>query len=236
MFNSNISLYMEALTATPVRSRNLERFILATGRTALEYQEWASRVGRQMHINTLDRLVCAKLNLYTVAHLNQLPTELPEGLYEVADQDAFLIENSENPLELARLWKHFRNEAGMYVSAESVLAEYLNPFPKTSFERWGDPNNLDSVGKSWFRKSGTPLDVQVDEINEVAPIRVTLDDVIYFVMRWKLGAYQSPAAFQMKRIEERFKELTTFRIKEYYADHLIASATLSLPSLVEVPF
>ena len=92
------------------------------------------------------------------------------------------------------------------------------------------------VGKTWFRKGGIPLDVQVDEINEMAPVRVTMDDVIYFVMRWKMGAYQSPAAFQVKRIEERFKELTTFRIKEYYADHLIASATLSVRSLDEVPF
>ena len=236
MFNSNITLLMEALTATPTRARNMERFMTTTGRTALEYQEWASRVGRQMHINTLDRLVCAKLNLYTVAHLVQVPTELPEGLYEVVDQDEFLIENSENPLELARLWKHFRNEVGMYVSAESVLAEYLDQFPKENFERWGDRNCLDMVGKTWFRKGGIPLDVQVDEINEMAPIRVTMDDVIYFVMRWKMGAYQSPAAFQVKRIEERFKELTTFRIKEYYADHLIASATLSVRSLDEVPF
>ena len=237
MFKSLISQTMEATTATPVRVRNRERFIQATGKTESEYQAWASQVGRQMHINTLDRLICAKVGVYTVAHLAQLPTELPEDLHEESRVDEFLIANSENPLELAKLWKYYHNEAGMYLSAETVLAEYLNPFPKTDFERWGDANHLDGVAKQWLRKGGVNLDVQLQEINEVAPIMVSMDDVIAYVLKWKPGRFKSAVQETLEQVEERFKEVTTFRIKDYYADHLLRSSMLVHPALTEnVPF
>ena len=211
--------------------------MLATGKTSAEYDAWATQVGRQMHINSLDRLICAKFGIYTVAHLAQLPTQVPEIMWDEAQIDEHLLEYSENPLELAKLWRHYHNEARLFVSAESVLAEYLNAFPKADFGRWGDPNCLGDVSKSWFRKSGINLDVQVDEINEVAPIRITIDDIIEFVKKWKPGAYKSPAQEMVERIEERFKELTTFRIKEYYAEHLLRSSMLVQPAFTEeVPF
>lgn len=227
---------MQVLTVTP-KSRNLDRFIAATGKTEQEYQAWASQVGRQMHINTLDRLICAKLGVYTVAHLAQLPTRIPELMWDEAQVDEHLLEFSENPLELAKLWQHYRNEARMFVSAESVLAEYLNPFPKEDFEKNGDANWLPDVSKSWFKKSGVNLDVQVDEINEVAPIRITMDDVLEYVRKWKPGCYKSLMDEMVGRIEERFKEVTTFRIKDYYAEHLLRSSMLvHSASTEEVPF
>lgn len=236
MFKSLISQTMETLTETPVRVRNRERFIQATGKTENDYQAWASQVGRQMHINTLDRLVCAKLGVYTVAHLAQLPTELPEDMHDEARVDEYLIANSENPLELAKLWKQYSNEAGMFLSVETVLAEYLNPFPKGDFERWGDANHMDGVAKQWFRKGGVNLDVQVDEINEVAPIRVTIDDVIEFVTKWKPGRFKSGVQETLEQVEERFKEVTTFKIKDYYAEHLLRSSMLTRLPSDEVPF
>ncbi|MCX6216392.1 hypothetical protein [Spirosoma sp.] len=226
---------METLT-TP-KSRNLDRFITATGKTEKEYQQWATQVGKQMHINTLDRIICAKLGIYTVAHLPQLPTCIPELMWDEQQIDEHLLANSENPLELARLWKTYHSEARMYVSVESVLAEYLNPFPKTDFEKNGDANWLPDVSKSWFKKTGINLDVQVDEINEVAPIRITMNDVIAFVRNWKPNAYKSPMQEMLERIEERFKAVTTFRIKEYYAEHLMRSSMLiHSASTEEVPF
>lgn len=223
--------------AAVTTKRNLERFIATTGKTEKEYYEWASQVGRQMHINNLDRLVCAKLGIYTVAHLPQLITDLPEGLYDEADIDEYLINNSENPLELAKMWCSYRNEARMYVSVESVLAEYLAPIRKEDFERWGDSNHLAEVSKSWFKKTATNLDVQIDEINEVAPIQVTIEAAIEFIKKWKPGTYKSPFQEALGRIEARFKEITTFRIKEYYAEHLIKSSMLVHATQTdEVPF
>jgi len=97
---------MEAqATQTPqpnaARLRNMERFIQATGKNQADYQAWASQVGRQMHINSLDRLICAKLGIYTVAHLAKLSTRLPDIFWNEAQLDEYLLEHSQNPLELA---------------------------------------------------------------------------------------------------------------------------------------
>ena len=237
MFHSNNHSQMEANTATPVRARNCERFIEATGKTEAEYQAWASQVGRQMHINTHDRLICAKLGIYTVAHLPQLPTRIPEGMWNEAEVDEHLLVHSENPLELARLWQSYRAEANAYMSIEVVLHECLRPFPKDDFTQNGDANWLPDVSKSWFKKTGLNLDVQVDEINEMAPFVITMDDVLEFVRKWKPGAFVSPPAIMLERIEERWKELTTFKIKDYYVEHLIKSAMIvQAYSTEETPF
>lgn len=237
MFNQNNSQIMEANATFIAPKRNLERFMTATGKTEKEYQAWASQVGRQMHINTLDRLICAKLGLYTVAHLAQLPTLLPEGIDNIDQEASYLLEHSTNPLELARLWQRLSIDAEMYLSAETVLSTYLRPFPKDNFERWGDRNHLPDVSKSWFKKSGLELDVQIQEINELAPIPVTIEDAIEFVKSWKPGSFVSPPTWQLNQVEERFYQLTTFRIKPYYAEHLLRSAQLVHPAFTDaVPF
>ncbi|WP_148289347.1 hypothetical protein [Fibrella aestuarina] len=221
---------------TPPR-RNRDRFMTTTGKSEADYNAWASQVGRQMHINNLDRLICAQLGIYTVAHLAQLPTLLPEGVESEAQETSYLLENSVNPLELARLWQRVRIDATMYLSAETVLNEYLRPFPKDNFERWGDRNHLGDVSKSWFKKTGIELDVQLQEINEVAPIPVTMEDAIEFVKSWKPGGFVSPLQWQLTHIESRFQGLTTFRIKDYYAEHLLKMTQLVHPALTDtVPF
>lgn len=237
MFNPNISQTMEMQATAAAPGRNLERFITATGKTEKEYQAWASQVGRQMHINTLDRLICAQMGVYTVAHLAYLPTPLPDGIDNAEQETSYLLAHSRNPLELAQLWQSARVEAEMYLSVETVLATYLRPFPKENFERWGDRNHLPDVSKSWFKATGLELDVQIDEINEVAPIKVSIEEAVAFVRSWKPGGYVSPAAWLLAQIEERFQTLTTFKIKGYYAEHLLRSSLINHPAFTEtVPF
>ena len=243
MFNSNTSHKMEAQapqqpTAPNTATRsNRARFMATTGKTEADYQAWASQVGRQMHINNLDRLICARMNIYTVAHLAQLPTLLPDGIDNSDQESSYLLEHSNNPLELARMWLATRIDAEMYLSAETVLAMYLRPFPQGDFERFGDANHLPDVAKAWFKKSGTNLDVQIDEINEMAPVPVTLEDAVEFVKSWKPNGYVSPPTWLLARIEERFQALTTFKIKTYYAEHLLRMALMNHPALTtDVPF
>lgn len=225
---------MQSISEKP--KRNAERFMTATGKSENEYQAWATEVGRRMHINTLDKMVCAKLGLYTVAHLALIPTPLPAGI-DPDRVDAYLLEHSENPLEIAKLWQQAVADADAWVSVESVLDEHLAPFPKDDFERWGDKNWLPDVSRSWFKKGGRNLDVQVDEINAVAPAQISIDAVIDFVRTHKPNTYQSPALAMRDRLDDRFRELTGFRIKDYYVAHLIRSAYFSQPATIEtVPF
>ncbi|MBO0933918.1 hypothetical protein [Fibrella aquatilis] len=228
---------MEATTATVPPRTNLERFQAATNGSIADYQAWASQVGRKMHIGNLDRTICERMGIYTVAHLAQLPTPLPDGIDTEEQEHSYLLEHSTNPLELARMWQTARFDAEMHLSIEVVLSMHLRPFPKENFERWGDRNCLGDVSKSWFKKTGLELDVQIQEILEIAPVPVSIEDAIAFVKSWKPNGYVSPPAWLQARIEERFQSLTGFRIKDYYAEHLMRSALINHPALTDdVPF
>ncbi|GHB64107.1 hypothetical protein [Persicitalea jodogahamensis] len=201
---------------------NMARFIEATGKGEQDYIKWATEVGQRMHINKLDALVCAKLEVYTVAHLGNLPTELPEGMPE-SEVDTYLAEQSVNPCELVRLWKQVKADAESWVSKESILNEWLTGVRKEDFNHYGDPNHAADVSRRWWSKEAAALDGQLAEINsmELLNTDVTFEDAIDFIKAHRPGGYVNPVWSLVKRLEERFKEVTTFRIKDYYAEHLL---------------
>ncbi len=228
---------METTTTT---RRNVDRFIAATGKSESDYNAWASEVGRKMHINKLDALVCAKLGIYTVAHLPHLPhlqTELPETITHAEVMD-YMITMSQNPYELAMLWREAKANAEFWICKEAILAEHLSAFPKEDFFRWGDKNHIDGVARAWFHKEGVDLDVQMLEINnmEIWGEEITIQDAIEFVMKYRPGTFKNRAELQIKKIEDRFRVLTTFAIKDYYVDHLIRMCSAPLLNSEEAPF
>ena len=233
---------LPAETKTPGRSavsrRNIDRFLEATGKTEKDYYTWATEVGRRMHINKLDGLVCAKLEIYTVAHLATRPTQLPEGMPE-SEVDDFLAIHSENPYELALLWKKAKGDAESWVSKESILNEWLTGIRKEDFERWGDPNHVGDVSKKWWSKEATGLDGVLQEISEMCLLSedITFTDAIDFIQAHKPGGYVNPAQKLAKHIEERFKLLTTFRIKDYYVEHLVKMCgAMATEEVADLPF
>ncbi|TDB69262.1 hypothetical protein EZE20_01855 [Arundinibacter roseus] len=223
---------------TPAR-RNMDRFLEATGKTEKDYFNWATEVGRRMHINKLDALVCAKLELYTVAHLANRATEIPEGMPE-AEMDEYLAIHSENPYELAGLWLRAKANAENWVSKESVMNEWLTGIRKEDFERWGDKNHVGDISKKWWTKDAISLDVKLEEINSMSLLNQPLafEDAIDFIKANKPGSYINPAQLLIKHIEERFKTVTTFRIKDYYVDHLMKMCHVvpANEELVDLPF
>lgn len=218
------------METTTIR-RNVDRFIASTGKTENDYKAWATEVGRKMHINKLDALVCAKLGIYTIAHLPYVPTELPELMSE-KDATAFLRENSINPYELAKTWLDAIADAKAFVNKYSILNDRLRPFPKTDFERHGDKNHLESVSRSWFRKDGINLDVQLMEINNMHLYGewITIEDAIDFVKGFKSGTYRNPTQILVDFVEYRFKEITSFAIKDYYVQHIIRMCEITEPA------
>ena len=203
----------------PVK-RNMERFMATTGKSEREYESWAKEVGRRMHINTLDKIVCATAEIYTAAHLVYRLTEMPDGIGE-GEADAYLIENSNNAYELAKLWLKTKADADAWICKESWIANTLSCFPKVDFESWGDRNCLADVGRGWFRADGLHLDTQAQEMTEMSGFEIEIQDLVDFVMKFKPGTYRNPAQIKLKQIEARFKSVTTFGIKDYYVQHLI---------------
>lgn len=204
--------------------KNKERYLMVTGKTESDYEVFATQVGRRMHINSLDKLVCEKFGIYTVAHLNMIVTVLPnEEPWEAYAK--YVLDNSENPLEIAELWLRCKADADSWMSRESIIDTFLSPFPKENFEQHGDKNWLSDVSKSWFSKEGLPLDTQIKEMNSVygfeEELQIGFDDVIEFVRTYRRNEYRNPEQIRLKEIEARFKEITTFQIKDYYVEHLI---------------
>lgn len=221
---------MQTATVVPttpqVSRKNMDRFMAATGKTEAEYYAYATEVGQRMHINSLDKLICAKYDMYTVSHLAFRMLSLPEGI-DPDKIDEYILENSQNPLELAVLWKKTKANAESWISKESELSDLLKPFPKGDFETHGDPNWLPDVSKSWFKKQGANLDVQLMEINDTSSLLFTMDELIAFVRAYRPASYVNPEQQRLQVIEEKFKELTTFRIKPYYVEHLMKSCNYS---------
>lgn len=222
---------------TPQTSRkNLERFMAATGKTEAEYYAYATEVGQRMHINALDKLICAKFDIYTVSHLAHRLTPIPEGMPEL-ELDDYLIEHSQNPLELGVLWQKLKAEEDSIVTKETELNSLLKPFPKPDFERFADPNWQADVSRSWFKKVGANLDVQLMEINDTSCLHFTMDDLIEFIRNYRPGGYVNTAELlRIETVEKRFKELTTFRIKPYYVEHLMKSCNYYETPSEDLPF
>lgn len=209
--------------------RNMERFLEATGKTQQDYFKWATEVGRRMHINKLDALVCAKMEVYAVSHLVNRPTVIPDGL-AMGEVDEFLMVHSENPFELATLWIKTKADAENWVSKESILNEWLTGIRKEDFEHYGDKNHAGDVSRKWWVKDSVALDAKLLEINgmQLLNAEITFEDAIDFIKANKPGSWKNPAFALVQRIEERFKQATTFRIKEYYVEHLLKSCQVAV--------
>ncbi|TDB64404.1 hypothetical protein [Arundinibacter roseus] len=202
--------------------RNKDRFLEATGKSEQEYYAWATLVGQRMHINKLDGLLCAKIGIYTVAHLIHKQTQLPQGI-EQSEVQAYLIENSNNPYELAQIWLSLKSDVENWVSKESILNEWLTGIRKEDFEAHGDPNHAADVSRAWWKKDADGLDGILQEINsmEFLNTEISLSDAIEFIRANRPGRWICPALTAQKLVESRFKTLTTFNIKDYYVEHLL---------------
>ena len=215
---------------------NCERHIGKYGTSVEDYVEFSKRTARKVTISRYDTEICTKFSIYTISHLVNFPTELPDlGIHEQEYQD-YVFEHTQNPYEMAKLWMKMKADAAGFVSNETIIAAHLPAFPKEDFERWGDKNWLTDVSKSWFKKDAINLDVKVEEINTQVGCSITLDECIEFVKKYKPNSYKNPMQLKQEALESRFKEIAGFNIKDYYAEHLMKSCEFSLLEASEVPF
>ena len=197
----------------------LERFLAKTGKCEQAYKVYATQVGQRMHINALDKIICEKSGVYSVAHLAMKPTSLPLGISE-SEVVEYILNHSENAYEIAQIWKECKQNAEQWHCKESAIAAMLMCFPRSDFERFGDRNRLIDVSKRWFDEQGINIDVQAMVITENVGFEIEIQDIIDFVMTWRPSRYINPAQLLVRRIEARWFELVGFRIKDYYVEHL----------------
>ena len=207
------------------------------GAKEVNYVAFSKITAQKVAISRMDTELTERLNIYTVAHLWNISTEAPEQFMDENEYHNYLIENSKNPYELAKLWKQAKADAQSWSCKESIIAESLPAFPKKCFERWGDKNWLKDISKKWFNDKAIELDFMVEMMSENNGIEISIDDCIEFVMKYKPDTYKNPKRLEQEMIEKRFKEIAGFSIKDYYADHLIKSNEFYTVSICDqIPF
>lgn len=210
---------------------NFERHIKKHGEGS-DYESFAKRTAQKVTISRHDGFLCEKFNVYTIAHLAFVNATVPEHV-DLSNPEQ-IIDTTTNPYELAKMWKDLEADARNYVSKETVISEKFYGFKKADLERWGDKNW--NISKKWFFEDAIALDVKVEALSEECGMEINIDDVLEFVKSYRPGEYKNPRLQLKEKVEEKFKEVTGFQIKDYYAEHLIKSCEFVKVSIDQYPF
>lgn len=199
------------------------------------YVEFSRRTAQKVTISRHDTFLCEKLGIYNIAHLIHVHATLSENVNLNNPEE--IIEDTQSPYELAKMWLDISQDAAAFESKETLINQFVWLIKKDDFERFGDKNHINSISKRWFSNDTLAIDVKAQELSEMAGFEITVDDIIEFIKSNKPGEYQNPMEKLKVKIEDRFKELFGFGLKDYYAHHLVKSCEFKTVSLTsDYPF
>jgi hypothetical protein len=151
-------------------------------------------------------------------------TELPEGL-NPEEANLFIIENSENPLELASIY-FFEEPIGKAETIDEMIGEFgLGKITQDSFNRFGDRNLVTGgMARTYFKKDGLPLDVAAKEMSDYYEVEITPQDLANFIVKYPSGSQAALRQFETRTANEaanKFKELTGLDIDRKMAEKIL---------------
>lgn len=151
-------------------------------------------------------------------------TELPEGL-NPEEGNLFIIENSENPLELASIY-FFEEPSGKAETIDEMIGEFgLGKITQDSFNSFGDRNKVTGgMARTYFKKDGLPLDVAAKEMSDYYETEITPEDLADFIIKYPSGSQSALRQFETRTANEaanRFKELTGLDIDRKMAEKIL---------------
>jgi hypothetical protein len=151
-------------------------------------------------------------------------TELPEGL-NPEEGNLFIIENSENPLELASIY-FFEEPSGKAETIDEMIGEFgLGKITQDSFNNFGDRNKVTGgMARTYFKKDGLPLDVAAKEMSDYYETEITPEDLADFIIKYPSGSQSALRQFETKTANEaanRFKELTGLDLDRKMAEKIL---------------
>jgi len=151
-------------------------------------------------------------------------TELPEGL-NTEEGNLFIIENSENPLELASIY-FFEEPFGKAETIDEMIGEFgLGKITQDSFNNFGDRNKVTGgMARTYFKKDGLPLDVAAKEMSDYYETEITPEDLADFIIKYPSGSQSALRQFETKTANEaanRFKELTGLDLDRKMAEKIL---------------
>lgn len=161
------------------------------------------------------------------------PEEFRDKGYSDETIETFIVENSNNPLEVVEVFLRQEPVANRPLSAfaggskTDIIANAVD-FPKikrSGFKRFGDKNLINaSMAKSYFSNEGIPIDVVAQSISDETGVEITTDDLVEFMVNFPNG---QETALRMgdnqaaKAARDRFKELTGLNLTDDLAEKIV---------------
>ena len=223
-------------TVVKLASNAIRHLAKHEGSTNDDYVSFARATARKVQVSRMDQVVCEISKIYAVNHLVHIQEEIEFYMTEMEVKE-HLLDVSVNAYQLAMIWKELKADADGYYSKMCVIDEFLGQFTKASFERFADVNWSKDVHRGWFSEKALGLDVQLQEMNSSSGFVIVMDDLIDFVKTYRRNEYVSCARKKQKFLEEKWKSLFGFNIRDYYVEHLIKVCEfVGVTDDVEVPF
>lgn len=168
-----------------------------------------------------DRWICEKTHFVgcVADFAHQYVTDVCP-FFQEHEIDRYILENSNNPYELAKLYLKAKRENYEDLTVEGIIAVNIGKFPLQSFRRFGDINCLtDEIRENYLSDTGLPIDVQAQQMTEMYCREITPQDIVEFVFLYPKRNYKESF---LQKIEDAFHACTSFNIRSYYAEYLVS--------------
>lgn len=163
------------------------------------------------------------------------PIELNEE-----EVDRLVLDESENPQEVAAAYlkELHASEGSQEGGVEDIIASYLTGFPFNSIREFSDPNLLSGrermITLNYVRKTGEPIDTQLQTLSEAAGFEITGQEVIDFIFKYPNGRHSfSDRTQRLTDLEAKFEVLTGFPIDEKYAADLVGKSEQDMDAMTD---
>ena len=143
-------------------------------------------------------------------------SDQPQNFSNEQEANIWIIENSENPSEIASAYLNLQKEAVPLSSKDDAIARNMGKVKGSSFKMEGDANNVTlSIAKTYFSKTGETIDQIALAASDYGDgLDISPSDVVDFMMRFPNGVdpdgvVKTPAH---KMAETKFEKLTGIQL------------------------
>lgn len=152
--------------------------------------------------------------------------ELPSEIVDPKQASQFVIEESNNPSEIAQA---YLGEAKAPLEGNTkfqAIAEYgLGRVTTDSYKRFGDVNKMEpGIKLRYLTKEGFTIDQRAEEISGKTGLDITPQDIVDYIEKYSKGDYkamqeqETNVALQAK---DKFKKLTGLELNEELANKIL---------------
>lgn len=153
-------------------------------------------------------------------------TDFPEEVKTTEDAKGYIIENSENPLQLAEVYVGEEPTQNGISDIERMIADFgVGKVKGKSYNSFGDRNKM-TLGKAkhYISKDGRSIDVVAAEMSDHYGVEITPQDVVDFIDTFPNGEQEALRMVEnatARQAADKFKQLTGLTLNQEVAKKAI---------------